>query len=142
MPKTKRNELDGLGLVLTVMIGMFYLPIKILFIFFKIMISGTTIIIRSVINLTYYLNNKKTNKNSTGYNNLKTTKTIKQEYNQINQNKKNDKIDNLLDSETEKEMDALELEDWQKELVRSGEFYTTAFEEEDMDEDSYFYDDF
>ena len=142
MPKTKRNELDGLGLVLTVMIGMFYLPIKILFIFFKIMISGTTIIIRSVINLTYYLNNKKTNKNSTGYNNLKTTKTIKQEYNQIKQNKKNDKIDNLLDSETEKEMDALELEDWQKELVRSGEFYTTAFEEEDMDEDSYFYDDF
>ena len=38
-------------------------------------------------------------------------------------------------------MEALELEEWQKELVGEGEFYTTAFEEEDMDEDSYFYED-
>lgn len=41
----------------------------------------------------------------------------------------------------ENEMDALELEDWQKELVRNGEFHTTSFDEDEIDEDSYFYED-
>ncbi|MBE5806693.1 MAG: restriction endonuclease [Clostridiales bacterium] len=43
--------------------------------------------------------------------------------------------------EIEQEMDALELEDWQKELVRNGEFHTTSFDEDEIDEDSYFYED-
>lgn len=42
----------------------------------------------------------------------------------------------------EKEMDAYGLEEWQKELVRKGEYDPWNFEEDgDLDEDDYYYDD-
>ena len=43
--------------------------------------------------------------------------------------------------ELEKEMDDLDLEDWQKELVRKGEYDPSSFEEEDLEEDDYHYHD-
>jgi len=41
----------------------------------------------------------------------------------------------------EEEMDSVELEEWEKEEVRNGNFDPIDFEEEDLDEDSYHYDD-
>ena len=39
-------------------------------------------------------------------------------------------------------MDAYELEDWQKELVRNGEYDPCDFEEDgDLEEDDYYYED-
>ena len=43
--------------------------------------------------------------------------------------------------ELEKEMENQGLEDWQKELVRNGEYEPTSFEEEDLEEDDYYYED-
>ena len=43
--------------------------------------------------------------------------------------------------EIEAKMDELGLEEWQKELVRSGEYDLTDFEEEVEDEDDYYYED-
>lgn len=45
------------------------------------------------------------------------------------------------DEELEKKMNALNLEDWQKELVRKGEYDPENFEEEDLEEDDYYYED-
>ena len=45
------------------------------------------------------------------------------------------------DEELEKKMNALNLEDWQKELVRKGEYEPENFEEEDLEEDDYYYED-
>lgn len=44
--------------------------------------------------------------------------------------------------ELEKEMDAYDLEDWQKDLVRKGEYDPWNFEEDgDLEEDDYYYED-
>ncbi len=43
--------------------------------------------------------------------------------------------------ELEKEMTRNGLEEWQKNLVRKGDFEPFNFEEEDLDEDDYYYDD-
>ena len=46
------------------------------------------------------------------------------------------------DSEySEKDLDNLDLEDWQKNLVRSGEYEPYDFEEESLDDDSYYNED-
>ena len=46
------------------------------------------------------------------------------------------------DDELEEEMDNLELEDWQKELVREGKYDPENFEEDDSsDEDDYYHED-
>ena len=50
---------------------------------------------------------------------------------------KNDEID----EELEREMNDYCLEDWQKDLVRSGEYYPWSFDEDEIDEDSYYYED-
>lgn len=42
---------------------------------------------------------------------------------------------------TEEELNDLDLEEWQKELVRKGEYNPENFEEEDLEEDDYYYDD-
>ena len=44
-------------------------------------------------------------------------------------------------SRLEREMDAYALEEHEKELVRKGEYDPWDFEEEEMDEDSYYRDD-
>jgi hypothetical protein len=41
----------------------------------------------------------------------------------------------------EERMDDLDLEDWQKDLVRKGEYDPENFEEEELDEDDYYYED-
>lgn len=41
----------------------------------------------------------------------------------------------------EKEMKLNGLEEWQKNLVRKGDYQPFNFEEEDLDEDDYYYDD-
>lgn len=43
--------------------------------------------------------------------------------------------------ELEKKMNDLDLEEWQKELVRKGEYEPENFEEEDLEEDDYYYED-
>ena len=43
--------------------------------------------------------------------------------------------------ELEKKMDDLDLEEWQKELVRKGEYEPENFEEEDLEEEDYYYED-
>ena len=43
--------------------------------------------------------------------------------------------------ELEKEMTRNGLEEWQKKLVRKGDFEPFNFEEEDLDEDDYYHDD-
>ena len=54
----------------------------------------------------------------------------------------NEKYDKKKQDELEKEMDAYELEDWQKELVRNGEYDPCNFEEDgDLEEDDYYYED-
>lgn len=45
------------------------------------------------------------------------------------------------DEELEQRMDDLDLEDWQKELVRKGEYDPENFDEEPEDEDDYYYED-
>ena len=42
---------------------------------------------------------------------------------------------------TEKEINNMDLEDWQKDLVRSGEYDPYDFEEDSIDEDSYYNED-
>ncbi len=42
---------------------------------------------------------------------------------------------------TDKELDAYGLEDWQKELVKKGEYEPWNFEEENLEEDDYYYED-
>jgi len=50
--------------------------------------------------------------------------------------------ENNKKSELEKEMDYNSLEDWQKDLVRKGDYEPHNFEESgDLDEDDYYYDD-
>ncbi len=47
------------------------------------------------------------------------------------------------DNEQEEEMDNLNLEDWQKELVREGKYSPFNFEEDDSsDEDDYYHEDY
>lgn len=43
--------------------------------------------------------------------------------------------------ELEKEMDNYGLEDWQKELVRNGEYNSWNFEEEELEEDDFYSED-
>ena len=43
--------------------------------------------------------------------------------------------------ELEKKMSDAGLEDWQKELVRKGEYEPHNFEEEDLEEDDYYFED-
>lgn len=148
MVRRKKNEIDGLGAVLTLMIGCIYFPIKIIVVSIQVMILGITLIINGIIKLTYWIKGKKDNKDKTSNNSstktinisidVKEKKKTTTSFKTDSDNNKNIKS-NLLDEETEKEMEALELEEWQKELVREGEFYTTSFDEEDVDEDSYFY---
>ena len=46
------------------------------------------------------------------------------------------------DNELEEDMNNLELEDWQKELVREGKYDSENFEEDDSeDEDDYYHED-
>ena len=46
------------------------------------------------------------------------------------------------DDELEEEMDNLDLEDWQKDLVREGKYDPENFEEDDSeDEDDYYHED-
>ena len=48
----------------------------------------------------------------------------------------------IEDEELEMKMDALSLEEWQKELVRKGEYEPEDFEEEDIsDDDNYYHED-
>ena len=50
--------------------------------------------------------------------------------------------DNQNNSEyTEQDLDNLDLEEWQKDLVRSGEYDPYDFEEESLDDDSYYNED-
>jgi len=42
---------------------------------------------------------------------------------------------------SEEDLDNLDLEEWQKDLVRSGEYEPYDFEEESMDDDSYYNED-
>jgi hypothetical protein len=44
-------------------------------------------------------------------------------------------------SKLEREMSARDLEEWQKELVRKGDYDVYNFEEDDLEEDDYYYDD-
>ena len=46
-----------------------------------------------------------------------------------------------IDTKLEKEMDAYGLEDWQKDLVRKGEYEPWNFDEEDLEEGDYYYED-
>ena len=43
--------------------------------------------------------------------------------------------------ELEEKMDELNLEDWQKDLVREGKYDPENFEEEELEEDDYYYED-
>jgi len=53
-----------------------------------------------------------------------------------------DETKNKKNQQLEKEMDAYELEEWQKELVRKGEYDPWNFEEDgDLEEDDYYYED-
>lgn len=45
------------------------------------------------------------------------------------------------DNEIEEEMDIIGLEDWEKEEVRTGLFSPENFEEEELEEDDYHYED-
>lgn len=51
------------------------------------------------------------------------------------------KKEDEVDEELEREMDDYCLDDWQKDLVRSGEYYPWSFDEDEIDEDSYYYED-
>ena len=42
---------------------------------------------------------------------------------------------------TNEELDSYELEDWQKELVKKGEYDPWNFEEDDLEEDDYYQED-
>jgi hypothetical protein len=56
----------------------------------------------------------------------------------------NDFYEDLTDEEKEEleeKMDELNLEDWQKDLVREGKYDPENFEEEVEDEDDYYYED-
>jgi hypothetical protein len=49
--------------------------------------------------------------------------------------------DDEYDEELEKEMNAYDLEEWQKDLVRKGEYDPWNFEEDNLEEDDYYYED-
>lgn len=53
--------------------------------------------------------------------------------------KRKSKID--IDEDLEDEMDAYDLEEWQKDLVRKGEYHPWNFEEKNLEEGDYFYED-
>ena len=50
------------------------------------------------------------------------------------------KPEESYDKELENKMEAYNLEEWQKELVRKGNYDPSDFDDEDLDEDSYYYD--
>ena len=51
-------------------------------------------------------------------------------------------VDESSNDDLEERMDDLELEDWQKDLVREGKYDPENFEEsEDLEEDDYYYED-
>ena len=49
--------------------------------------------------------------------------------------------DEDIDEELESEMDDLNLEEWQKDLVREGKYSPYDFEEEELEEDDYYSED-
>ena len=49
--------------------------------------------------------------------------------------------DEDIDEELESEMDDLNLEEWQKDLVREGKYSPYDFDEEELEEDDYYYED-
>ena len=49
--------------------------------------------------------------------------------------------DEDIDEELESEMDDLNLEEWQKDLVREGKYSPYNFEEEELEEDDYYSED-
>ena len=49
--------------------------------------------------------------------------------------------DEDIDEELESEMDDLNLEEWQKDLVREGKYSPYNFDEEEVEEDDYYYED-
>ena len=54
----------------------------------------------------------------------------------------NNKYDKKKQDELEKEMDAYELEEWQKELVRQGKYNPNNFEDsDDLEDEDYYYED-
>ena len=62
----------------------------------------------------------------------------------FSKNNENDFYEDLTDEEKEEleeKMDELNLEDWQKDLVREGKYDPENFEEEVEDEDDYYYED-
>lgn len=64
------------------------------------------------------------------------------EYNYINKQTQNrTKRENKRSQYTDEELDAYDLEDWQKDLVKKGDYDPWNFEEEDLEEDDYYYED-
>ena len=59
MARRKKDEVDGLTAVLTLIIGCIYFPIKIIIVFIQIMILGISLIIKGIMKLTYWINEKK-----------------------------------------------------------------------------------
>lgn len=55
--------------------------------------------------------------------------------------KKKDKDDYNVSGYTDDELDDYGLEDWQKDLVKKGDYEPWNFEEEDLEEDDYYYED-
>ena len=52
-----------------------------------------------------------------------------------------DEKDNSYDEKLEAEMNSYCLEDWQKELVRNGSYDVWSFDEEELEEDDYYFED-
>lgn len=63
--------------------------------------------------------------------------------NYIKESTKKKEIEPMNDDneELEKEMDNYDLEEWQKDLVREGSYDPSSFDEEDLEEDDYYYED-
>ena len=52
-----------------------------------------------------------------------------------------DEKDNSYDEKLEAEMNSYCLEDWQKDLVRNGSYDVRSFDEEELEEDDYYFED-
>ena len=52
-----------------------------------------------------------------------------------------DEKDNSYDEKLEAEMNSYCLEDWQKDLVRNGSYDVWSFDEEELEEDDYYFED-
>ena len=77
-------------------------------------------------------------------NNSHNTKNVKVDTNVVNESLLNNREESMsdYDKELEQRMNDLDLEDWQKELVRNGEYDPENFEEDDsLDDDDYYHED-